>query len=236
MPRPLATIEPPGTLRTWAGPTTPEGYLLADGSAVSTTTYAALFAAIGYQYGGSGGTFNLPDAREKATMNQNPSGLGGLSVRTRGSTVGSNSHSLASTEVPRHYHTLAASSGHNISHAHTFYFYNAEAVHAHSPGVGSHAHTHAQTYGDSYSPYWYRWDQQGYANCCVYTQCACEAATAGIAGQTASGTHSHYHLLNGSSSGGSSQGHTHTGTTGSLGGTAHSNVGPSVAFRLVVKY
>jgi len=41
----------------------PSGFLKANGASVSTTTYAALFAAIGYTYGGSGGSFNLPDLR-----------------------------------------------------------------------------------------------------------------------------------------------------------------------------
>jgi microcystin-dependent protein len=45
--------------------TPPEGFLACDGSAVSRTTYAALFAAIGTLYGSGNGTttFNLPDLR-----------------------------------------------------------------------------------------------------------------------------------------------------------------------------
>ena len=43
----------------------PAGWLLCDGTAVSRTTYAALFAAIGTLWGAGDGvtTFNLPDAR-----------------------------------------------------------------------------------------------------------------------------------------------------------------------------
>ena len=41
----------------------PLGWLACDGSSVSTTTYANLFAALGYAYGGSGANFNLPDFR-----------------------------------------------------------------------------------------------------------------------------------------------------------------------------
>ena len=36
-------------------------WLRANGQALATGTYAALFAEIGYTYGGGGGTFNLPD-------------------------------------------------------------------------------------------------------------------------------------------------------------------------------
>ena len=44
-------------------PTVPEGFLLADGSAVSRTTYQTLFQALGTTYGAGDGvtTFNLPN-------------------------------------------------------------------------------------------------------------------------------------------------------------------------------
>jgi phage-related tail fiber protein len=41
----------------------PKGYLKANGASVSTETYVALFTAIGYNYGGSGTSFNVPDLR-----------------------------------------------------------------------------------------------------------------------------------------------------------------------------
>ena len=49
----------------FAGSTPPDGYLACDGSAVSRTTYAALFTAIGITHGSGNGstTFNLPDMR-----------------------------------------------------------------------------------------------------------------------------------------------------------------------------
>lgn len=56
---------PVGAVLAFAMSTPPEGWLEADGSAVSRTTYADLFAAIGTSYGiGDGSTtFNLPDLR-----------------------------------------------------------------------------------------------------------------------------------------------------------------------------
>jgi len=59
-----------GILFPHAGTAVPTGFLLCDGSAVSRTTYAALFAAIGTLWGiGNGSTtFNLPDARGKAFL------------------------------------------------------------------------------------------------------------------------------------------------------------------------
>ena len=60
-------ILPPGMVIVWAGTTVPEGYLLCDGSAVSRTTYSALFSAIGTTYGqgDSSSTFNLPDFQDR---------------------------------------------------------------------------------------------------------------------------------------------------------------------------
>lgn len=47
----------------WAGSAAPANYLECNGSPLSTTTYAVLFKAIGYAWGGSGTTFYLPDGR-----------------------------------------------------------------------------------------------------------------------------------------------------------------------------
>jgi microcystin-dependent protein len=54
-----------GEVRTYAGPTAPEGYLLCQGQAVSRTTYSALFSVLGTSHGQGDGstTFNLPDYR-----------------------------------------------------------------------------------------------------------------------------------------------------------------------------
>jgi phage-related tail fiber protein len=54
---------PSGAVFWFAASTAPTGYLKANGASLSTTTYAALFAVIGYTFGGSGGNFNLPDLR-----------------------------------------------------------------------------------------------------------------------------------------------------------------------------
>lgn len=58
---------PTGVVQAFAGRTTPQGWLLCDGSAVSRTDYAALFAVIGTTYGAGNGstTFNLPNLTDK---------------------------------------------------------------------------------------------------------------------------------------------------------------------------
>lgn len=54
---------PIGTMAFYGKNTPPAGWLECNGAGLSTTTYAALFAAIAYTFGGSGGTFNIPDLR-----------------------------------------------------------------------------------------------------------------------------------------------------------------------------
>lgn len=56
---------PIGQILWYAGQTAPTSFLVCDGSAVSRTTYAVLFARIGTTYGSGDGstTFNLPDLR-----------------------------------------------------------------------------------------------------------------------------------------------------------------------------
>lgn len=80
---------PPGTVTMFAGSSTPTGWMVCDGSAVSRTTYAGLFAAIGTTWGVGDGstTFNVPDLRGRTPIG---AGTGsGLTARTLGQTLGS---------------------------------------------------------------------------------------------------------------------------------------------------
>ena len=69
----IANLSPAGTIVMYGGSSAPSGYLLADGSAVSRTTYADLFTAISTTYGVGDGstTFNVPDLKSSF-----PIGLG----------------------------------------------------------------------------------------------------------------------------------------------------------------
>ena len=59
-----------GTILPWSNSTLPSGYLNCDGTAVSRSTYSALFAIISTDYGVGDGssTFNLPDLRDKVPL------------------------------------------------------------------------------------------------------------------------------------------------------------------------
>lgn len=58
-------MEVTGVIKSYAGNVAPSGYLLCDGSAVSRSTYAALFNICSTVYGPGNGTttFNIPDLR-----------------------------------------------------------------------------------------------------------------------------------------------------------------------------
>ena len=97
-----------GSVTMYAGTGLPTGWLRCDGTAVSRTTYAALFAAIGTTYGAGDGstTFNLPDLNGRA-----PFGAGagtGLTARTLGATGGEEVHLLTPLEMPKHSHGLGS--------------------------------------------------------------------------------------------------------------------------------
>lgn len=63
----------PGEVIAYAGATTPSGWLLCNGGAVSRTTYSDLFTAIGTTYGVGDGstTFNLPNLAGRTAIGQN---------------------------------------------------------------------------------------------------------------------------------------------------------------------
>jgi microcystin-dependent protein len=103
----------PGDLKLTSRNTAPAGWLFANGAAVSRTTYADLYAAIGTTSGVGNGstTFNVPDLRDKVPM-----GAGGAYVR--GELGGANSHVQTEAEMANHTHAQAAHNHTQDSHNH----------------------------------------------------------------------------------------------------------------------
>lgn len=121
---------PAGVIFDFAGPeaNVPPGYLPCYGQAVSRTTYAGLFAAIGTTYGAGDGstTFNLPDARGRAVAGKDDMGgaaanrltaSGGVTGSTLGAVGGAETHTLTVAQMPQHSHAVT-DPGH--SHAASF--------------------------------------------------------------------------------------------------------------------
>jgi microcystin-dependent protein len=78
------TYMPSGVLLDFAGTTSPSGWAMCDGAAISRTTYPELFAAIGTAYGVGDGstTFNLPDFRGRFARYNDNMGTGAASRDT----------------------------------------------------------------------------------------------------------------------------------------------------------
>jgi microcystin-dependent protein len=98
---------PSGSLLMWPTGSAPAGYLLCDGTAVSRTTYAALFAIIGTTYGVGNGsnTFNIPDFRGRFPLGV--SGSYGLATTGGSADAVVVSHTHTATSVvtdPSHSH------------------------------------------------------------------------------------------------------------------------------------
>ena len=94
---------PSGAILQFAGSAAPSGYLLCDGSAVSRTTYAALFSAIGTTYGTGDGstTFNVPDFRGRV-----PSGFAASGGHADVSALGNSDGVALAHRRPKHTHTI----------------------------------------------------------------------------------------------------------------------------------
>ena len=112
-----ASGTPSGIITAYGGTSAPSGWLLCYGQAISRTTYADLFTAIGTTYGSGDGstTFNLPDLRGRVVAGQDDMGgssanrltnqSGGLNGDTLGATGGAETHTITTGQLPSgHYY------------------------------------------------------------------------------------------------------------------------------------
>jgi microcystin-dependent protein len=110
-----------GTIIAFAGATVPSGWQLCDGRSLDTTAFSALFGVIGYTYGGSGSTFNVPDLRGRTLagfdnydgkVTTSPPASAGAASRLDNfgnssdfnGGFGSQEHALTTPELPSHTH------------------------------------------------------------------------------------------------------------------------------------
>lgn len=112
---------PAGAVQDFAMATAPTGWLECNGAAVSRTTYADLFAAIGTTWGSGDGstTFNLPPDRYRVGRNAAAAVVGTLQTSQNKSHTHTGSGTTA-TESVGHSHTFSGTTAtENADHTHT---------------------------------------------------------------------------------------------------------------------
>lgn len=205
----LDTAMPVGAVISYAGASAPAGWALCDGSALSRSTYAALFAALGIAHGAGDGstTFNLPDLRGRFALAAGQ-GAGGLSNRVLADKNGNTeTHTLSSSEMPSHSHGASTSGAGGHSHTYS----------GTTGGVGDHTHA---AYGEAGSAW--MGDTWQYSD------------MAGILGASTLPAGAHSHSYSGSTS--SQTDHTHPVTVNNQGGgTAHNNMPPFYVLTYIIK-
>jgi microcystin-dependent protein len=93
---------PCGSVVPFAGSIAPSFYLFCNGQGAATTAWPTLFGLIGYTYGGSGTTFNMPDLKGRVPVG---AGAGaGLTTRTLASIFGAEN---VATPLPQHAHGVS---------------------------------------------------------------------------------------------------------------------------------
>jgi microcystin-dependent protein len=139
---------PSGSITQFAGSTAPSGWLSCDGTTVSRTTYAALFAVIGTTYGAGDGstTFALPNMKGKV-----PVGIDASQTEfdALGEAGGAKTHTLTEAQMPSHTHIQNA-------HSHTG---TADTAGAHNHGYTSPYNTSGMGPAGSYGFYFYSYSE-----------------------------------------------------------------------------
>ena len=105
-----------GMVMPYAGTSAPTGWVLCYGQSLDTTTYADLFSALSYTYGGSGAYFNVPDVRGRTVAGQDDMGgasanrltgtSGSVNGDTLGGTGGAEQHTLTTAQLATHSHVM----------------------------------------------------------------------------------------------------------------------------------
>ncbi|MDZ4363862.1 phage tail protein [Brevundimonas sp.] len=96
-----------GEIRMFAGPNVPQDWVICDGRTLNINDYQLLYALLGVTWGGNGTTtFGIPDLRGRLPMGQ---GQGtGLTSRTRGQMLGTETAGVTEAQMPPHTHAINA--------------------------------------------------------------------------------------------------------------------------------
>ncbi len=114
----IANGSPIGSITAYSTSTAPTGWLLADGSAVSRTTYANLYSVIGTSYGSGDGasTFNLPNLTGRTIVMASSTQVATSSYNraTIGATGGETKHVQTIAEIAAHTHSYGGTSANTV--------------------------------------------------------------------------------------------------------------------------
>lgn len=111
-----------GEIRMFGGSYAPSNWALCNGQTLAVSDYPQLYSLIGTTYGGSGGvTFCVPDLRGALPIGQGQGS--GLTPRTLGQRIGTDSVTLTETQMPSHNHsvTIASQTASSLSPAGAYY-------------------------------------------------------------------------------------------------------------------
>lgn len=125
----------------WYSNTAPSSFLICDGTSLSRTAYAKLFAIIGTTYGtADAASFNLPDLRQRFPLGKAAAGTGNTLAGTGGVIDHTHTSAAHTHTVPSHYHGMGAGATLNITTA----TMNSGAMSANSTHTHTDSgHTHA---------------------------------------------------------------------------------------------
>lgn len=98
---PAGETIPVGMTLLWNNATVPTKYLRCDGALHETASYPALFALLGYYYGGSGSQFRVP-----TYAGMFPVGQGAGIFNSINAQGGEQAHTLTAAELPAHTHDV----------------------------------------------------------------------------------------------------------------------------------
>ena len=157
---------PAGSLVPYAGATIPTLFLLCDGRAVSRTTYASLFSAIGTAWGAGDGstTFNIPDLRDRTVagvgsdtdFNQLAKKSGASTVALTSANNGPHTHTGTTSTNGHHDHGYSVPYNTQLTHYGTYArvaWEGTREIGRRTDGSGNHNHSFTTNSSGSGTPF-----------------------------------------------------------------------------------